>query len=289
MAIVVGKVNQLIVKRKTVIGYMLMDGQDEVFLHNNESLHLPLKEQQKVDAFLYYDQKGRLAATLKQPLITIESPAFLKVNAIHPNLGVFVDMGIAKDLLLSKDYLPYNQSLWPIEDDEVLVHLKVKNKLVAKLANKEELKPIHERPLEIKETVEAIVHKIGREGIHLVTQTQQLIFVHHTMIKKEYRIGEKVEVKITFHSEQGYSGSLIAQKEDQMQIDAKLILKHLEQRKNMPLTANSNKEDIEKMFQMSKKAFKRALGHLYKQRKIVFNDNQTILVENHNKASEVSK
>jgi uncharacterized protein len=59
---------------------------------------------------------------------------------VHPDFGVFVDMGIAKDLLLSKDYLPYDQSLWPIEEDEVLVTLKVKNKLVAKLSSKEELK-----------------------------------------------------------------------------------------------------------------------------------------------------
>jgi uncharacterized protein len=69
MAIIIGKVNKFNVKRKTVIGYMFEKDQEEVFLHNNESLHLPLKEpNQEVDAFLYYDQKGRLAATLKKPL-----------------------------------------------------------------------------------------------------------------------------------------------------------------------------------------------------------------------------
>jgi uncharacterized protein len=71
-------------------------------------------------------------------------------------------------------------------------------------------------------------------------------------------------------------------------MDARYNLKYLEQRKSMPFTANSEKEDIERMFQMSKKAFKRALGHLYKQRKIIFEDEYTILVENKNKSSEVS-
>jgi predicted RNA-binding protein (virulence factor B family) len=80
------------------------------------------------------------------------------------------------------------------------------------LAKKSLKPPIDERPLEIKKSLEAIVHKIGREGIHLVSKSQHLIFVHSTMIKKVYRIGEKLNVKITFLSPQGYSGSLITSK-----------------------------------------------------------------------------
>jgi predicted RNA-binding protein (virulence factor B family) len=47
----------------------------------------------------------------------------------------------------------------------------------------------------------------------------------------------------------------------------------------MPLTSDSTPEEIDHYFKMSKKAFKRALGNLYKERKIVFEDGKTILVK----------
>ena len=58
-----------------------------------------------------------------------------------------------------------------------------------------------------------------------------------------------------------------------------MILSYLELHKKMPLDASSASESIEKTFQMSRKAFKRALGYLYKTRKITFVDGQTVLIK----------
>ena len=85
---------------------MLEHDGEEVFLHFNESLKKDLSVNDEVDAFLYFDQKGRVAATLLTPLITLDQPAILEVVSINAHLGVFLDMGIHKDLLLSKDDLP---------------------------------------------------------------------------------------------------------------------------------------------------------------------------------------
>ena len=54
---------------------------------------------------------------------------------------------------------------------------------------------------------------------------------------------------------------------------------YLEAHDTMPLDASSASESIEEMFQMSRKAFKRALGYLYKMRKITFVDGQTKLIK----------
>ncbi len=274
-----GDVNQLTVNRKTDIGYMLDSLDGEVFLHANESMHRDLKPGEAVDAFLYFDQKGRLAATLKTPFITESRPGFLKVSDINESLGVFLDMGISKELLLSIDDLPRNREQWPQVGDTLYVSIRVKGKLVAKLVAKEDVELKHETELNLKDQVDAYIQKIGKEGLNLLTPEGHNIFVHHSMYKEPIRYGELRHVKITFISEKGYSGSLIEQKEVLLFDDANKILSHIVRYGDLDLTADSTPEDIALTFDMSKKAFKRALGTLYRERKIDFIDGKTVLVK----------
>jgi len=280
MSLKVGEINELVVNRKTDIGYMLDSDEGEVFLHNNESMFQELKADDVVNAFLYFDQKGRLAATLKEPIITVGRPGFLTVSAVHEYLGVFLNMGIAKELLLSADDLPLNKEEWPQQGDMLYVGIKVKGKLVAKLISKEESQFEPKEPLELKKTVTAHVQKIGREGVNLLTLDGHWIFVHHSMYKETLRYGQEVDVKVVYHSEKGYTGSLAPQKEIAIFDDANIILSYMIRKGDMQLTADSTPEEIYEEFEMSKKAFKRALGHLYKERKIDFVDGKTILIKN---------
>lgn len=272
-----GMINQLVVNRKTDIGYMLDSDEGEVFLHNNESLFQKLEPGTLVDAFLYFDQKGRLAATLKTPLITVGNPGFLTVSDVHGYLGVFLDMGIAKELLLSADDLPYDKSQWPQKGDILYVSIKVKGKLVAKIVAKEDFKITPCEKLELKTKILARVQKIGESGVNLLTKEGNWVFVHNSMFKGVLRYGQEVEVKVTYESDKGYTGSLIQQKEVARYDDASIILSYLIEHKQMQLTANSSPEEIYEVFKISKKAFKRALGSLYKERKVDFVDGKTIL------------
>ncbi len=276
---IIGGTNTLTVNRKTDIGYMLDSSIGEIFLHFNESNHENLKPGSKVEAFLYFDQKGRLAATLKKPYITILSPGFLKVVSVIDELGVFLDLGISKDILLSADDLPRSFDLWPEIGDMLYVTIKVKGKLVAKIASKEEIKLKPTNSLSLKDEVEAYILKIGKEGINLLSQEGHQIFVHRSMYKEQVRVGQKVNVKITYISDKGYTGSLIAQKEEAIYDDANKILSHLIRYGDLNLDANSSPEEIKEIFNMSKKAFKRAIGNLYKERKVLFKDGKTLLVK----------
>jgi predicted RNA-binding protein (virulence factor B family) len=58
-----------------------------------------------------------------------------------------------------------------------------------------------------------------------------------------------------------------------------MIYEYLKQHGKMPLTANSDKEAIDAQFGLSKKAFKRALGRLYSERKVVFENDETVLIK----------
>jgi predicted RNA-binding protein (virulence factor B family) len=279
MGLRIGDVNQMVVNRKTDIGYMLDSGLDQVFLHNNESLHQELKAGDAVEAFLYYDNKGRLAATLKKPYITVSKPGFLQVTDVNEDIGVFLDMGIAKDLLLSYEDLPRDIQSWPQVGDKLYITIKVKGKLVGKIAAKQDIQIHPEEDLPLMQTQEGYVQKIGQAGINILTEAGHFIFVHHSMIDQKLRYGQKVNVKVTFLSDKGYTGSLKDQKEVKRFDDANEILSYLIRHHEMPLTSDSTPEEIEHYFNMSKKAFKRALGNLYKERKVVFEDGKTVLVK----------
>lgn len=275
----IGNVNTLKVLRKTDIGYMLIKDQEEVFLHFNETNFKELKPHDEVEAFLYFDSQNRLTATLSTPLITTHSFNFIKVVDVNNNLGVFLDMGISKHLLLSKDDLPLDKSLWPRVGDELVTTVVYKNRLRAKLLF-HELKEINENQLLTKEdNIEAVVHKVGEAGINLVSKDFDSIFVHKSQVRKYPRVGEKIMVRILSNTERGYTASINPFKEELMVEDANIILDYLIKNKEMNLDSNSHPEEILEIFNMSKKAFKRAIGNLYKRRFIEFKDGKTILVK----------
>src|SRR5690554_3858567 len=134
MAIKIGEMNNLIVERKTDIGYILVDQEnEEVFLHQNETNEQELNAGDNITAFIYLDSKRRPAATLVKPKIVKDEYGLLKVVEVVPNLGVSLDLGISKYLLLSSKVLPHNYNLWPKVNDYVFVQLTYGTQMLAKL------------------------------------------------------------------------------------------------------------------------------------------------------------
>ena len=125
--------------------------------------------------------------------------------------------------------------------------------------------------------IKARVIKISEDGITLLTKNLTSIFVKTTNLRRIYRIGEETDVIINYRHNEYYSGQLTLQKEKQMLNDAEIILKYLESSGKMKLNDKSSPDEIQQVFNMSKKAFKRALGTLYKNRKIDFINDETIL------------
>lgn len=265
------------VERKTDIGYILINiNQEEVFLHNNETNFKDLKVGDKVEAFLFHDNKGRLAATLYKPHIVAGEDGWLKVADQNKKLGVFLDNGINKDLLLSKDDLPKNTKLWPRKGDKLYVKMKAKNRLIAKLVTPDNSSL---EDFEQNSEVKATLVKILDDKLIFLTDNLTVLTVDLINIRKPYRLGARELVRIGYQHENSYEGLLTEAKEIQRLDDAEIILNHLKKTKVMKLTSKSSPEDIYEVFQMSKKAFKRALGHLYKKRLVEFKKDYTILVE----------
>lgn len=135
--------------------------------------------------------------------------------------------------------------------------------------------------LEVGKTYEAYnVHKT-EEGNVFFTEEGHYIYVYFKHMRKIYRIGEKAEVKITIDkSNYQYNGTLIEQKELMFDGDKEIILNYLKQNSGvMNYTDKSSAEDVVATFKMSKKAFKRALGALYKDKLVLLEKEQTFLAK----------
>lgn len=248
-------------------GYQLENEEGAIFLPKEEATR-PLDVQDTVDVFLYFDQAKAVTSTMTKPFITAYEPAFVDVVDQKAGLGVFVHIGLKKDMLLSKDDLPHLKEEWPKKGDRVFCQLKAgRNQMVAKIPSRfqllKRLQPTKE--FEVGEEVEAYIFHLGPEGVVLFTEEGHELYVYYKHTRKNYRIGEKVFAKISFvTSRVKYNATLTEQKEIVLEKDAQKIYDYLLGHPIMPFGDKTEPEVIFETFHMSKAAFKRALGTMYK-------------------------
>lgn len=275
MELKIGNIDKYIVKKETDISYTLnpLNNNDiEIFLHFNQALK-PLKVGEKIDAFLYYDNQKRLCATTEVPLATTTKYGFAEVVDIKFEAGCFMNIGIAKDILLSKDYLPSSTGAWPKVGDKLPIILKIKkNALTCKIITRTDIK--EKSILKVGDATTAVVCSFTSTGLICISYDYDYIYIHRSLTRAKFHLGEVINPHITNITEQGIlDGSLIEQKEKMMDNDAKTILKYLNDFGGTLMLGNaSTPEEISKVFPMSKSAFKRAVGSLYKQHLITIED-----------------
>ena len=274
----IGKISNFRVLRETNLGYILedIDG-NEYFLHHNECDGKHLHFNDNVDAFLYVDKQKRVAATLYKPFVTTKKASFCEVVG-ESDSGVYLNIGISKDILFSKD--SYVEKYAPKIGDLLLGNLKYRSgNLYFRLLNKDEIIALNKGDkLEEGNKYLAYVYRIAEAGVNFVTKDFNVIFVHKTNIRKTLHLGEGVEVKITKVNETDYTGTTIEQKEIERLSDADIILNYLNEHNGvMNYGDKTDPMIIDHVFKMSKSAFKRALGKLYKDGLIILEDKKTIL------------
>jgi predicted RNA-binding protein (virulence factor B family) len=274
-----GKVNTLKVLRETDIAYLLTDGTDEVFLHKKEAKK-PYLDNEDIDVFLYADNQGRITASTKEPLITLGDVKMLEVVSINPKYGVFLYYGMVKDLLLSLDDLPTNKNQWPQINDRLFVEMiEKKGQLYGHIIGRKQITDYYPDTVELEDDTycEAYVMYIVDHGIVAFTEQGHEVFIHKNNFRDEYHIGEYIKPKIIKRNPSGeYVGTLIEQKEIMLEKDALIILEYLEENDGvMEYTDKTDANTISEVFHMSKSAFKRALGTLYKAKKIELNKKYT--------------
>lgn len=274
-----GLISKYKVERETNLGYTISDESGEYFLHHNECNHQKFKEGQIIEAFLYTDKQRRIAATCYMPYITIEKGGLCEV-VNRTETGAYVNIGISRDLLLSSDDLP--KKIMPKIGDKVACKIRIKNNnLYILLLNKQSIMNLQDNTkLNVKDKVNGYVYRVTEVGINFIDEHYNIIFVHKSNLKKDYRVGEYIEgriINVNENYDNEYTATTIEQKELVLEDDKKTIMDYIDSHFGViPFSESTDPEIIERVFKMSKSAFKRALGSLYKDKLIVIEEKRII-------------
>lgn len=277
-----GTIQNLLVERMIDTGYVLSYKQNEVLLHHQET-NKDLTPGEEIEVFLYTDKKGKVVASTQLPHIQMDSYGWTTVKEVIPNLGVFVDIGTTKEILVSKDDLPLYENVWPQIDDCLYVTLgrDKKGRLLAFPATESViLQDIESAPEELWNTpIFGTVYFTSKEGSAIITPEHYRGFIHYTERKEEPRLGQLVTGRVIEVKTDGTLNiSLRPKKKESMEEDAKQILDHLQANNgSIPFDDKSDPEDIRATFHISKAAFKRALGKLMKEHKVEQRNGYTYL------------
>ena len=294
-----GTFHELKVERNSPFGYFLSDGNEDVLLHYAEAdKERKIEIGDIIEVYLYTDHKGRIAATLNDPIIAYGEANFLKVKDFQRNIGFFLDNGIGKQILLPTKELPSDINIWPAiggllfvtldydKEGRLLAKLITSesdfNDYIAELEHDEDEENGYLNPTQIRksEFIDGIVfHHLSVGAQIYLPRLRTLGFLHHSEQTHELRLGEKVSVRIAFiRDDERINLAMRPLKQESMSEDAEKIVQILSDRGGaMPYWDKTPADIIESKLKMSKSAFKRAIGRLLKENKIYQEEGWTYL------------
>ncbi len=217
--------------------------------------------------FLYKDSKDRLIATLTEPKLTLGAFAVLKVLEIG-KIGAFLDWGLEKDL-----FLPYKEMIEKVSvGDEVLVTLYI-DKSKRLCASMKGIYHLLEKdsPYKKDDMVEGRVYEFSDNfGTFVAVDDRYSALIPNFEDHSFLHIGDVISAKVTNVKEDGKLDLTLREKAYlQMDEDAEKVMKVIEEFAGvLPFNDKASPEVIQRETGLSKAAFKRAVGKLYKARRV---------------------
>lgn len=229
-----------------------------------------------VQGFVYENREREMVMTQYYPRAQVDQYGWGTVTDVRKDLGVFVDIGLPdKDVVVSLDDLPLDHPKWPKAGDQLLVALEEdhKNRLWAKLADDaifQQLAVKFPKGMEHK-NLKVTVYASRFVGAFALSSDYYLTFIHESQLLQVPRLGEVLEARVIGEGSHGRLNlSTLPQSFEVIDDDAQMILMMIKRTadKTLPFADSSAAEDIKQHFGISKSSFKRAIGHLLKNRLI---------------------
>ena len=229
------------------------------------------KQGDRIRIFLYKDSKDRLIATTNEPKLTLGKFAVLRVKEVG-KIGAFLDWGLEKDL-----FLPYKEMTQKVEaEDEILVTLYIDkiNRLCASMKGIYDLLR-KDSPYHKDDKVTGRVYEFSDNfGTFVAVDDQFSARIPNHEDHSFLRIGDVIEAKVVGVKPDGKLDLTLREKAYiQMDADAEKILEILDSYAGvLPFSEKASPEVIKRETGLSKNAFKRAVGHLYKEHLVDLTD-----------------
>lgn len=265
-----GKRNTLSIVRASGPGLYLDGGTLGEILLPGRYIPRDLKPKDKLDVFVYRDSEDRLVATTEIPRATVGEFAYLQVKDVNQNIGAFLDWGLAKDLLLPfrEQDIPVRARQWVV----VYVCLDPKtDRIVATTRLNRHLNrdtPAYRNG----QPVNLLITGKSPLGYNAIVENAHRGLLYHDNLAAPLEVGQRLKGFVrTVRPGGKLDLSLDASGYKRVVPLTDQIVQALERNGgHLAFDDDSSPEAIRQKFGVSKKAFKQALGKLYKARRIGF-------------------
>ncbi|MCF6214488.1 MAG: S1-like domain-containing RNA-binding protein [Flavobacteriaceae bacterium] len=265
----IGKYNALEIIRESSVGLYLGDKEGEEVLLPNKYCPENFKIYETLNVFVYRDFANRKVAVTLTPKILLHEFAFLQVKDVA-TVGAFMDWGMEKDLMV-----PFGEQRQRMEVGRwYIVYLDIDAKTDRLYASNKIEQRLQNDNLAVAEgdKVEVMVMHKSDIGFSVIVNNIHKGLIFENEIFTDLNIGDKLT---------GYIKKI--REDNKLDIslqpigylkfnddNAKIIYEALLESEGgfIAVTDKSAPDEINFRFGMSKKAFKKAIGALYKDRKI---------------------
>lgn len=274
----VGQYNKLRIVKDLDFGVYLDGGNDLEILLPARYVPRNVKPGDEVEVFIYHDNEGRLIATTAQPKAVVGEFKYMQVKSVNA-MGAFLDWGLMKDLLV-----PFKEQKVAMQKDRwYLVYVRIDNVTGRIMASARVEKFLNNIPPDYvqNQEVDLIVMDETEIGYRVIINHAHTGLVYFSEVFrrlekgealkgyiKEVREDEKIDVSLTplgYQKVEGIAGVIL----ESLRAQGGYIAVH----------DKSDPELIYSLFRCSKKAFKQALGALYKQQLILLEKEGIRLVD----------
>ncbi len=265
-----GRRNILTALREAQPGIYLDGGPLGEILLPGKFIPRTLRIRDTIEVFVYRDSEDRLVATTETPLACVDEFACMRVKDIHERAGAFLDWGLSKDLLL-----PYREQRRDVEVGEKVVvrvlHDKETDRIIASsliTRHFSRTKPAYA----IDQEVDLLVFEESPLGFGVIVENAHRGLIYNATLASPLSIGARMRGFVQEVREDGKI-DLRLDKAGYARV-APLTEQILDQLSKaggrLNFDDDSSPDAIRARFGVSKKAFKQALGALFKARKITF-------------------
>ncbi len=268
----IGITQKLKAIKATEKGFHLEDeAKNEILLPKSETTDA-LKVGDYIEVFVYNDKKGNPTATLKKPLVELDEFAYLKVKKVSKE-GALMHWGLEQDLLV-----PPDEQLDEMEEGKgylIFVLLDENTGQLFGSCNENEFVFFDEIDIKVGDEVELLLYKTTNLGMNAIVNNKYKGLIFRSDIHRIIQPGNQIKGYVKQVREDGKIDLLLEPLGYKKSIDnyTDIILEKLAENNGfLDLTDKSNSETIKYVLGMSKKAFKRTIGSLYKNKKITIQE-----------------
>jgi len=264
-----GKRNHLSVLREASPGFFLDGGPLGEILLPGRYIPAGAGPGSELDVFVYRDSEDRLVATTETPLAMVGDFAFLRVLSVRPGLGAFLDWGLSKDLLLPRR----EQTGFLREGELLVVYVFVDPKSDRIVASARLDRWLNRTPpaYASEQQVQLLITGETPLGFNAIIENAHWGLLYRSGLAHPLRVGDTMN---GFVREVRPDGKVDLALDRAGYVRVKPLSEHIlealaEGGGKLPFHDKSSPEEIREKFGVSKKAFKQALGALYRARRVV--------------------